>query len=162
MASIPSDSQRTPAAMSAAFESFFEEQNEVQLRYFKPREFLVKGASHFNSRSSAYGLNTDPPPDVWKHILPTARVLEELRARLGAPIRLLSVYRSPKYNHAIEGALHSQHVDFRAIDFVCDRSRPDKWAQELIQMRHEGSFSGGIGRYRSFVHVDTRGWNADW
>ena len=32
----------------------------------------------------------------------------------------------------------------------------------LQQMRSSGLFSGGIGKYTSFVHVDTRGHNADW
>lgn len=148
--------------MSAAFESFLREEIQTPLRFFKPDEFLMKGASHFNQHSNAYGLNTDPPQALWSNIVPTARVLDELRARLDAPIRILSAYRSPAYNKTIDGATHSQHVDFRAIDFSCTWGKPDKWAQELLQMRHEGWFTGGIGMYKTFIHIDTRGWNADW
>jgi hypothetical protein len=29
-------------------------------------------------------------------------------------------------------------------------------------MRSTGLFQGGVGRYGSFTHIDTRGSNADW
>lgn len=132
------------------------------LKFFEPREFLFKGSSHSNPGSAGYGLNTDPPRQVWKNIVPTALVLDELRARLDAPIRIISAYRSPEYNSAIAGARESMHVEFRAIDFVCSWGRPDKWVQELLKLRFEKVFKGGIGKYPTFVHVDTRGWNADW
>jgi len=32
----------------------------------------------------------------------------------------------------------------------------------LRQLRNDSMFQGGIGLYANFVHVDTRGWNADW
>jgi hypothetical protein len=32
----------------------------------------------------------------------------------------------------------------------------------LREMRDEGLFRGGIGRYPTFTHVDVRGKNADW
>ncbi len=41
--------------------------------------------------------NSVPPRDLWPSILLTLRVLDELRERLNAPIRLLSTYRSPDY-----------------------------------------------------------------
>jgi uncharacterized protein YcbK (DUF882 family) len=146
--------------MSTAFENHL--QQKVQLRYFKPREFLMKGASHSQRGHRGFNLNTDPPRAVWDNIVATAKALDELRDRLGAPIRIISAYRSSAYNKAISGATHSQHVDFRAIDFTCDWGRPDKWAQELIDMRHARVFKGGIGKYKTFIHIDTRGWNADW
>ena len=30
------------------------------------------------------------------------------------------------------------------------------------QLRQKGYFKGGVGRYPSFVHVDTRGTNVNW
>ena len=29
-------------------------------------------------------------------------------------------------------------------------------------MRSEGIFKGGIGRHKTFIHLDVRGSNADW
>lgn len=134
------------------------------LRHFKPYEFLVKGGSHSNPDSPAFGLNTDPPKGLWKNIDATARVIDALREKLGRPIVLSSVYRSPAYNNAIGGAGDSQHTHFRAIDFgvVGSPVGPAQWATVLRDMRSTGAFKGGIGVYATFVHVDTRGTNADW
>lgn len=146
--------------MSREFEEFIND--NVRLRFFSPAELLFKGASHYKRGSKSFGLNTDPPRKLWENILPTINVLDRFRATLDAPIRIISAYRSPAYNRSIDGALRSQHTEFVAIDFTSPRGRPVLWAQELKEMRHDGDFSGGIGLYRTFVHVDTRGWNADW
>ena len=134
------------------------------LAHFKPYEFLVKGPKNDNPNSKAHGLNTDPPENLWGNIDATARVMDKLRQALGKPIIFSSVYRSPAYNEAIAGATHSQHVDFRAIDFSVKGSSvgPQEWAGALRNIRSAGGFKGGIGVYATFVHVDTRGQNADW
>jgi hypothetical protein len=59
--------------------------------------------------------------------------------------------------------LPCQHMQFRAVDFVAQgNSTPLDWANTLRSMRAEGLFLGGIRTYSTFVHVDTRGYNADW
>lgn len=146
--------------MPQTFDSFLE--SNLQLQHFRPKELLMRGASHSNRQSRAYGLNAEPPRELWNNILPTIRTLDILRTELGAPIRIISAYRTPAYNRAIGGAPRSHHTEFRAIDFTCDWGRPDKWVQELLEMRHSGEFTGGIGKYSTFIHIDTRGWNADW
>src|SRR5690554_3574024 len=90
----------------------------LNLSYFKPYEFWVKGPGHDNTGSRAYGLNTDPPRDLWKNIIPTARVIDEFRRRIGSPIIITNAYRSPAYNEAVGGARNSLHVQFKALDFV--------------------------------------------
>lgn len=132
------------------------------IRHFRADEFLVMGGSHVSRGSRAFGLNAQPPSALWRNMEPTAKVLDELRERLGTPIRTLSAYRSPAYNRAIGGARRSQHLAFRAVDFVADRGSPREWAAELRRLRTEGLFKGGIGTYRTFVHIDTRGTNRDW
>jgi hypothetical protein len=147
----------TPSSFEARIASF-------GLRYFKPYEFLVKGNQHSNPDSPGYGLNADPPEDLWDNIKPTALVLDSLRHQLGRPIVFSSVYRTRAYNDAIGGAGQSAHVNFNAIDFSVRGSPvgPLEWAGLLREMRSAGLFKGGIGVYSSFVHVDTRGSNADW
>ncbi len=148
------------ASYMSEFRKFIE---SLGLRYFKPYEFLVKGSKHNNPNSPAYGLNTDPPKSKWGNIADAARVIDELRSRLEVPITLTSVYRSPDYNSAIGGAGSSRHVEFDAIDFVvANHMPPSTWADILRDMRTAGVFKGGIGVYPGFVHVDTRGSNADW
>ena len=108
--------------------------------------------------------NSVPPRELWPNILPTLRVLDEFRERIGAPVRLLSTYRSPDYNGAVGGERQSFHMRFVAIDFACDKGAPDEWADVLKEMRKAGVFRGGIGVYpgKGFVHVDTRGYDANW
>ena len=133
------------------------------LKYFKPYEFLVLGHQHANPASPAYGLNRKPEESEWGNIELTAKVLDQLRERMGAPISTLSVHRSKAYNKAVGGAPNSQHLRFNAVDFVVkSNSSPSDWASALRQMRQDGLFKGGIGTYSTFVHLDTRGENADW
>jgi lysozyme family protein len=149
-----------PAEVPAGNQDFrtFFQQALPDLQHFKWQEFLVKGASH-----AVNGLNTDPPPEKWDNVVPLARVLDEFARRIANPVRLTNVYRSPAYNRSVGGAKNSQHVQFRAADVqVPGHGGPQLWADTFRAMRREGFFSGGIGIYNSFVHVDTRGANKDW
>lgn len=159
----PSPPQMTTSAAAGA-SGFDGHIASLNLRYFKPYEFLEKGGANGNPASPAFGLNTDPPADLWKNIDSTARVIDELRHQLQATIILTSVYRSPAYNQAVGGASNSLHMSFNAIDFVVRgiTTGPQDWANLLRQMRSANKFSGGVGVYPSFVHVDTRGTNVDW
>lgn len=127
------------------------------IRHFTARELFTKGAS-----DARLHLNTDPPEALWHNIIPTVKVLDLLRERVGGPIQILSAYRSPAYNRAIGGAPLSQHVQFRACDIRSDAATPSRLYNILLALRTEGAFSGGLGRYRTFVHIDTRGRNATW
>lgn len=154
----------TPAMVTtgddeADFNAFIK---SLGLKNFKPYEFLIKGHRNSDADSPAFQTNTNPPRELWPNIAPTARVLDLLRGRLDAPIRTLSAYRSPAYNRAIGGARQSQHMRFSAVDFVAQgNSTPLDWAATLRGMRDEGLFLGGIGVYPTFVHIDTRGFNAN-
>ncbi|KLK93825.1 hypothetical protein AA309_07170 [Microvirga vignae] len=133
----------------------------LNLQHFQPQEFLVLGAQ--NLSGPAKGKNTLPPEDLWNNIVPTAKVLDVLRRRLGDKVRLSSVYRSPAYNALIPGAAGgSTHMQFRAADFSCaDGLGSVWWAKQLSDLRDAGLFMGGIGVYPTFVHIDTRGQNVE-
>ena len=147
-----------PAPDNPSFSAFFANQFP-SMTTFSANEFLVKGAKHALNH-----LNTDPPQVLWPNIVKTVQVLVELKRRLGDPaITLNSVFRSRAYNASVGGALDSQHMKFTAADLVAhDGKSPRDWAAMLHQMRDANFFSGGIGLYSGFVHVDTRGHNADW
>lgn len=129
------------------------------IKHFSAHELLVKGYQNSNSDSDAYGLNTDPPEELWDNIITTIRVLDLLREQLGVPIMTTSVYRSPAYNKAIGGAKNSLHMEFNAIDFIVKNTTltPSQWASRLQDMKAAGVFDGWIGVYDHFVHLDTRG-----
>jgi len=144
----------------AEFDSFI---RGLGLQHFGTDEFLVLGGSHSTPGGSCSGLNTYPPRALWSNIAATARALETLRKRLGRPIAITNAYRAPAYNSCIDGSAASLHMKFNALDFkVSGMAAPDV-AMALRWLRDkEGLCTGGIGRYNSFTHIDTRGNNVTW
>lgn len=85
--------------------------------------------------------------------------LEELRSRVGKPLRITSGYRCPAHNAAVGGVAKSQHVQGTAADVLAAGIGVDKLAEAA-----EAIGFGGIGRYerQGFVHVDVRAGRARW
>ena len=132
------------------------------LRYFSPAELLYLGASHY-AAGACNGLNTMPPQGRWNRMKLTAQMADEIRHRFGHPIKILSAYRSPAYNGCISGASGSYHVQFNALDLANQGGSVANMLAIARSVRAGNpAFSGGIGSYNSFVHVDTRGANTDW
>ena len=50
----------------------------------------------------------------------------------------------------------------QAVDVVFRGASSSHVASVARYLRSKRKFSGGIGTYNSFVHIDTRGYNADW
>jgi len=117
--------------------------------------------SHAKARRNVH--NTLPPRQLWGNIRETLKVLDKVAIRLGEPVgEVLSVYRSPAYNALCPGAKsNSYHVRNNAIDVRFNAS-PKKVALMARDLRKQGLFKGGVGRYSGFTHIDTRGDNADW
>jgi lysozyme len=128
--------------------------DEAGVRYFDADEVFYRGA-----RDARLQLNTDPPRGFWPSLLAVVKIADEARHRLGKPLRINSGFRSAAYNRAIKGAVGSFHTKAAALDLS---GSPATLHRILQEMRREGLFRGGIGRYKTFVHVDVRGKNADW
>lgn len=142
------------------FVSFIE---GLELEHFAPDEFLYLGSGHNSPGAKCSGKNNYPPRELWENIAPTARLIDRLRARLGRPIAITNAYRAPEYNSCIGGVAKSQHKRFSAVDIKVKCVPPFEVAETLRTMRDdEFLFSGGIGRYNTFTHVDTRGVNVTW
>ena len=127
------------------------------IKYFTASEVLFKGKTN-----AGINVNKDPKLRLVTNIIPTLKVLDLLREEIGEPIEILSGYRNIKYNRVVGGARNSQHLSFRAIDFKCKNKTPNELAEILLRYRDEGLFKGGIGVYKTFVHLDTRGENITW
>lgn len=133
------------------------------LQHFGTDELLVLGGAHGTPGGSCAGLNTYPPRALWPNIAATVRALDALRLKLGQPIAITNAYRAPAYNTCIDGASGSMHMQFNALDFKVRAMSAPAVAMALRWLRDkEGLFVGGIGRYNSFTHIDTRGNNATW
>lgn len=135
--------------------------------WFNAQGFRHFGAHEFTRYFGAVrkGVKNSPPPKkLWKNLVPTLRIVDDLRESFGKPCTILSSYRSPDYNRRIGGAALSQHLQFNALDIAISGVSAKRVYERLLQWRSEGRFKGGIGYYPSsgFVHIDTRGRNATW
>ena len=131
----------------------------LRLRNITPRMVL---APHFKTRGSV--VNSLPPKSMWKKMGPTLKIIDRMASEMGLPVQhILSAYRSPRYNSAVHGKSRSLHKANQAVDVVFRGASPYHVANVARHLRDKkGKFKGGIGRYSGFVHVDTRGYNADW
>ncbi len=129
----------------------------LSLRHFHPQEVLSQGERWRGAQQ-----NSLPPESKWREIVPTLWIADMARERLGFSLTITSAYRSPDYNKAVGGAIRSQHLANTALDIIPSKGRVEQLYDQLIAMRKGGAFSGGVGIYDSFVHVDTRGKNATW
>jgi uncharacterized protein YcbK (DUF882 family) len=100
-------------------------------------------------------------PDIAECRL-TAEWLEEVREALGGlPIHVNSWCRCPEYNAAIGGAPGSYHMRGMAVDITVRGYSPRETWRLCKELQKQG-LVGGLGRYKSFTHVDRgerRNWN---
>ncbi len=141
--------------------------DRLGLRYIKGKELTP-----YWSQVRKGVRNSCPDESLWPNIVPTLMVLDETRHKLGCYICVTSSYRRPAYNAAVGGEPNSFHMRFSAIDFQAGKDKPSEWAKVARSLRgkkfvlpgNSGSFvfRGGIGLYATFVHLDTRGQDANW
>ena len=84
------------------------------------------------------------------------RKLQMLRDKFGVTI-INSAYRTAKWNEIVGGVPNSQHVQGKASDTVCKGTSPLE-----VGMYAEALGMGGVGVYKDFTHIDTRGDKARW
>lgn len=86
-------------------------------------------------------------------------VLRPIREAWGAPIIIVSGYRTNGHNKRVGGALTSTHLTGDGCDIRTVRQVDVQRLYALIEMLHgQGKLSalGGLGKYPGWVHVDTR------
>lgn len=98
-------------------------------------------------------------PTEWRanRAIALAGVFELIRQLCGnKPITVLSAYRTPAYNKSVGGALHSQHIEGRAIDLRPPSGLSLDEFYSIIRLLPKTTLIRGIGKYKTFVHVDIR------
>lgn len=82
--------------------------------------------------------------------IPSFMALQDIRDHMGV-IKILSGYRSRRYNARVRGTPLSQHTTKIAFDLRV-------WPYDFLELERQARASGftGIGRYphRGFIHVD--------
>lgn len=78
-------------------------------------------------------IDNTAPPDVVKNLKRVAEMLEQVRTRVGAPIRVSSGYRAPALNKAVGGAANSMHALGLAADISTSALSPKALAWMIFQ-----------------------------
>lgn len=86
-------------------------------------------------------------------------VLQKIRTHFGKSVTITSAYRTPSKNKAVGGETYSQHLYGKAADIKVNGVSPKKVAQYAETLLKN---KGGIGKYATFTHIDTRATKARW
>ena len=87
------------------------------------------------------------------------KLLQVIRDHFGKPVTINSGYRTVGKNKAVGGAAYSQHLYGTAADITVAGVKPDEvyaFADEYL------AGWGGVGRYKTFTHVDVREKKSRW
>ena len=87
------------------------------------------------------------------------KVLERLRVHVREPITVTSGNRCHKYNMEIGGSKGSQHLWSKAADIQVNKWPPEA-IYDILDAWYPDTY--GIGKYRSWVHIDVRKHKARW
>lgn len=84
-------------------------------------------------------------------------LLQKIRDKFKAPVKITSGYRTESHNRKVGGATNSYHKKGMACDIQVSGVHPVLVAMYAVELN-----AGGIGVYSNFVHVDTRDKKSRW
>ena len=123
--------------------------------YSKAKEGDVKLSKNFTVKEFACSDGTDT---VFIS-LALVNLLQKIRDHFGKAVIINSAYRTEAHNKSIGGATYSQHKYGLAADIHINGVTPKEIAAYVETLMPS---SGGIGIYKSFVHVDVRQVKSRW
>lgn len=117
-------------------------------------------SAHFSLLEFACHDGKETPPEAVANLHKLCmQVLEPLRMRWGAPIVVISGYRSPSWNLTIGGAKFSTHMTGEGADVrPLNPADLPAFASTVEELRLEGDLQGlgGFGKYTGWIHLDTK------
>jgi len=116
------------------------------------------GIRHFRASELVQPHKGVPAQALWPNILGALRIADAIRGAYGAPVRVLSGFRSREYNAKIGGAKRSMHMEFRALDLAPANGDIEGFravAEAVVTAARIGGANVGFGHYDTFVHIDT-------
>lgn len=123
--------------------------------YSKAKEGNVRLSKNFTVKEFACSDGTDT---VFIS-LALVNLLQKIRNHFGKAVIINSAYRTEAHNKSIGGATYSQHKYGLAADIHINGVTPKEIAAYVETLMPS---SGGIGIYKSFVHVDVRQVKSRW
>lgn len=116
------------------------------IKYFKRSEFKCKCGKYCD------GFPVEPDEKL-------VELLEKIREHFNAPVTISSGVRCKTHNTNVGGASSSQHLKGTAADIKVRGKTPKEVAAYCETLLPN---SGGIGIYKSWVHVDVRSNKSRW
>lgn len=123
--------------------------------YSKAKEGSIKLSKNFTVKEFACSDGTDT---VFIS-LALVNLLQKIRDHFGKAVIINSAYRTEAHNKSIGGATYSQHKYGLAADIHINGVTPKEIAAYVETLLPT---SGGIGIYKSFVHIDVRRVKSRW
>jgi hypothetical protein len=126
------------------------------IEHFHPLEIADVGREIPGTQSYKPQRLEVPQLDLIPNAILLCRVLLDLRAaKRPTSVLVNSWFRDRAYNHRIGGVVWSMHLTCGAADVVKPGFTPSEVAEILES--HPDSEKFGIGRYKTFTHIDIRG-----
>lgn len=79
-------------------------------------------------------------------------LIEQIREEAGVPVYIVGGYLCPEYNKSLGGDEESEHVQGSAADIWAKDLHLDE-LYDICDMLNE---TGGVGKYATYIHIDTR------
>ncbi len=133
------------------------------LRSLNLKRICPKQVVENHARAKGRVWNSLPPQTWWKRMGYTLRVVDRIAMEMNvAEVEVVSAYRNPAYNARCPGAKSGSFHQANVAADVVFPVRASKVTATARDLRNRGLFTGGVGGYRGFTHIDTRGKNANW
>lgn len=152
---LPNEWASSHGAVAASYLKYL---NGLNLQRVDPAQLVE---SHAKAKGSTW--NSLPPKAWWKRMGYTLKVVDRIAREMNVSnVEVISAYRNPRYNARCAGAKSgSWHQANVAVD-VKFPMRASKVTSTARELRNLGLFSGGVGGYWNFTHIDCRGKNVNW
>ncbi len=127
------------------------------MSYFTKANLRMKLTPNFSlSEFAMPDAISELTPEILLQIQFVAQRLQVVRDLLSKPIEITSGWRTLEHNKSVGGARYSYHVKGMAADLIVVGMSPKK-VQAFLK-----HWSGGMGCYSTFTHLDTRSKKTRW
>lgn len=123
----------------------------------------MKLTKNFDSSEFACKDGTAVPSKYIPNLQNLVNQLQIIRDHTGLPIVVNSGYRTDKHNKSVGGSPRSQHLTASASDIRCPGISVKDLLKLVDSLIKQGKIKiGGIGIYKTFIHLDIRSSSARW